>query len=194
MKRTERGRRSGLTEKDWRDALAEVLSPDFDVRMNLAGGVGAFVKAAGSEPSVMTLLRLLNEDSRYWQRVLIELTDMSRAATDRRYQNPNDVALAILLLLVASTGHRGVLAAADTVDRAPETWYAKKIARRILNPRPGTSGSYIGASTSWAKVEGTSGERMTSLNIGVLGGAVWADREVVVDVPKRDSGHGEATL
>lgn len=66
--------------------------------------------------------------------VLRQIRDLSDLEVDRRYENPNDTALAVFLLLVTLVDTDYAFITADLVDRAQQCWYAKHIARRILTP------------------------------------------------------------
>jgi len=70
------------------------------------------------------------------EEVLGRIHGLSRLAVDRRYENPNDTALAVLLWLTMFAAPDYVQIVADVVDRAPQCWYAKKLANRILTPPP----------------------------------------------------------
>jgi hypothetical protein len=62
------------------------------------------------------------------------ILELSQLSIDRRYENPNDAALAVLLWIMLFTAPELVYSAADLVDRAPQSWYARKLAQRILVP------------------------------------------------------------
>lgn len=135
---------------NWEEALSEIESYEFNARLNVVSSMPAFFRAAAQEPAVLELYGRMPESGDVREEALGRIHDLSRLEVDRRYENPNDTPLAILLWLTwfAAPDFAGI--AADIVDRAPQCWYAKKLARRILVPPSVASGN------SWA------GERPTS--------------------------------
>jgi hypothetical protein len=103
-------------------------------------GYRAFFKAVSKEPSVRTLLKAMQTSGEAVEHVLGRIHDLSLLEIDRRYENPNDTALAILLWVTSFTSSDYAQLAADLVNRAPQCWYARKLARRILVPPPVSSG------------------------------------------------------
>jgi len=129
---------------NWTQALKEIESPEFDVTLNVVSSLGAFFKAAAKEPAALTLYATMRTSGEAREDVLGRIHDLSQLEVDRRYENPNDTALAILLWATNFAAPELVQMAADLVDRAPQCWYAKKLARRILMPPPVATGN------SWA--------------------------------------------
>lgn len=124
----------------WEQALTEIESHRFDDNLSVVSGMRAFYRAAANEPACMELYStmLVSGDAR--EEVLGHIVDMSQLEVDKRFENPNDTSLAILLWLTGYAAPDFVGLAADVVDRAPQCWYAKKLARRILVPPPVASG------------------------------------------------------
>ena len=124
----------------WEQALTEIESHQFDANLSVVSGMRAFYRAAANEPACMELYSnmLASGDAR--EEVLGHILDMSQLEVDKRFENPNDTPLAILLWLTGYAAPDFVELAADVVDRAPQCWYAKKLARRILVPPPVASG------------------------------------------------------
>jgi hypothetical protein len=125
---------TGLTEDEWKNAIAEITSHEFDVRLNVVSGLRSFIRAALGEKSVDVLYRAMLTSPSARDAVLEQLQSLSRLEIDRRYENPNDTALAVFLLLTLIVDTDLAMIAADLVDRAPQCWYAQKIARKILTP------------------------------------------------------------
>lgn len=121
-------------------ALHEIKSHEFAARLNVVSGMRAFFGAARAEPAVISIYRNMTESGEAREEVLGRLQDLAQLEINPRYENPNDTALAILLWLTESTAPAHSQMAAALVDRAPQCWYAKKLARRILFPPPVASG------------------------------------------------------
>ena len=127
---------SGPTEADWRQALAEVQSREFDIRLSVVSGLASFIRAADQLQSVRVLNRALMDSREAREEVFGRLNDLSNLAVDRRYLHPYDSALTILLWLTISSSLDYGLMSAEVVDRAPQCWYAKKLSRKVLMPTP----------------------------------------------------------
>jgi hypothetical protein len=125
---------TGLTEGEWKNAIAEITSHEFDVKLNIVSGLRSFIRAAFGERSVDVLYRAMLISPLARDAVLEQLQSLSRLEIDRRYENPNDTALAVFLLLTLIVDTDLAIIAADLVDRAPQCWYARKIAHKILTP------------------------------------------------------------
>ncbi len=125
---------------DWRKALTRIESLDFDVGLNVLSDFRSITKAAWTDPAVTTLFAAMEASGEVQESILGRIFDLSRLKVDLRYQNPNDTALAILLWLTlfAAPEHAGL--AAEVVDLAPQCWWAKKLARRIIVRPPVASG------------------------------------------------------
>lgn len=102
--------------------------------MNVVSGLRSFIRAVFREKSVTVLYRAMVISSIARDNVLEQLQSLSRLEIDRRYEHPNDTALAVFLLLMLAVDTDLAVIAADLVDRAPQCWYAQKIARKILTP------------------------------------------------------------
>lgn len=160
---------------DWRSALSEVKSLQFDVRLNVTSGLRSFFRVAGQEPPVQKLLSAVLTSGEVREEVLGEIIDLVRVEIDRRYENPNDTALAVLLWLMEFASPEFAELAADLIDRAPQCWYAKKLARRILTPpRVASATPRVASATGGPPAQGPaiagqlSGEFMMTLNYGLL--------------------------
>ena len=127
----------------WEQALAEIESAEFAANMNVVSGMLAFFNTASKEPKVLEAYRHLLESGEAREAALGRIHDLSSLEVDRRYENPNDTSLAILLWLTHFAAPDYVGMAADLVDRAAQCWYAKKLARRILVPPPVGTGNFL---------------------------------------------------
>jgi hypothetical protein len=145
------------------------MSLEFSVRLNVVSGFDAFFRAAREEPSVSTLyIAMLTSDTAR-NAVLEHIGTLSKLKIDFRWENPNDTALAILLWLVTLAAPEYSQLAANLVDRAPQCWYAKKLAQAIINPPPVASAnaevseSYAGFDINTRK----SGEVIILMNLAL---------------------------
>ncbi len=150
----------------WQQALSEIESTEFDVKLNVVSSMGAFFRAAAKESVVIDLYQSMRESGDAGEEVLGRIYDLSQLAVDPRYENPKDTPLAILLWLTYFTEPAYGQIAANYVDRAPQCWYAKKLARRILTPPPVASGdAWVGERQYGLEVAQTSsGDTMFIMN------------------------------
>jgi hypothetical protein len=169
------------TEDDWRRAISDIVSQEFDIRLNVVSDVRSFLRAAVTEPAVIKLYEAMVGIPRARKAVLEQIQHLSRLEVDRRYQNPNDTALAVFLLLVMFADPRYGEIAADVVDHAPQCWYAKKIARRILNPPPVASENLEDRPHELAITRTLSTDRMTPVDLSLQLGWHWSDRTVNIE-------------
>jgi len=130
----------GPTAGEWKRVLSEIASLEFDVGLNVVSSLRAFLRGAANEKSVRTLYSALVTSGEAREEVLGRISDLSRLEVDRRYENPHDTALAVLLWLTVMASPDFGTIAADLADRAPQCWYAKKLARIVLAPNPIESG------------------------------------------------------
>lgn len=134
------------TEKEWREALAEIEGPYLNYALNVVSSYRHFFKAVAQEPAARKLYSAMLALGEAREEVLGRLQDLAALEIDRRYEHPKDTALAVLLWLIYFSSPEYQLMAADIVDRAPQCWYAKKLARAILTPSPIASGTTDGMS------------------------------------------------
>lgn len=141
----------------------------------MVSGFRSFLQAARKEGSVVTLYRAMVTSRAVREEIFERIRDLSRLEVDRRYENPNDTALAILLWLSVLTAPDYAQIAADLVDRTPQCWYAKKLARRIVAPSP------VASANDWsgepphglASTSELSGEVMLIMNLVDQPGWHW---------------------
>ena len=128
---------------DWQQALKEIESHEFDARLSVVSSMRIFFRAAANEQSVKVLYDSLLQSGETREEVFGRIHELSHLEVDRRYENPRDTSLVILLWMISFAAPGMVELAADLVDRAPQCWYAKKLARRILVPPP------VATANSW---------------------------------------------
>ena len=156
---------------NWQEDLLHIQSYEFDANLNIVSSMGAFFRAAAQEPTVRSLYTRMLQSGDAREEALGRIHDLSMLEVDRRYESPHDTPLAILLWLMQFAAPDLIALAADLVDRAPQCWYAKKLARRILVPPPvGTANSW------WSDIE----RRLDSAvdfsgEIGITANPAWGD-------------------
>jgi hypothetical protein len=151
------------------------MSLEFSTRLNVVSGFDAFFRAARQDASVRTLYIAMLTSNTACNAVLEYIRNLSKLEIDPRWENPNDTALAILLWFVTLATPKYSQLAANLVDRAPQCWYAKKLARRIINPIPVASAnavlpeSHAGFDITTRK----SGEVIITMNLAFQQGWTW---------------------
>jgi hypothetical protein len=128
---------------NWQEVLEEIQSVKFDVNLNVVSGTNAFFRAVAREPAVLEAYRQMRESGELREDVLGRIHDLATLEIDPCYENPNDTPLAVLLWLTYFTTPNFAPTAAARIARAPQCWYARKLAGRILNPRPSTTRNYV---------------------------------------------------
>ena len=93
-------RKPGPTENDWRQAIDDIMGTGFEVGVNVVSDLASFIQAVSSEPCVQTLYRAMSTSREATSEVLRQISQLSALEIDRKYENPNDTALAVFLLLV----------------------------------------------------------------------------------------------
>ena len=144
---------------DWEESLARIESPELDAELNVVSGTAAFFRAVGNEPAVQQSLRYMSLSGERQEEILNRIADLAMVDIDPRYENPNDTPLAVLLWLTCFASPKFAHIGARYVEKAPQCWYASKLARQIT-AQPSTE-----SSESWVPFQwGTRG--MESLQFG----------------------------
>ena len=125
-----------------REAVQKIESQEFAISMNVASGVGTFFNNLSKDRNVSEVLKAMVESGEAREEILGRLQEMSQMETDRRYEHPKDTALAAFLWLTLFAAPDYSQIAADLVDRAPQCWYAKKLARKVLLPAKSTTADF----------------------------------------------------
>ena len=135
---------------NWQEAISQIESSQLDASLNVVSGTNAFFKAADKEPAVREARRRLLQSGELHEDILNRIYELADLDVDPQYANPNDTALAVLLWLSYFTFPDYAHIAAGYVRRAPQCWYAKKLANRILNPPPSEGDNESAASIAYA--------------------------------------------
>ena len=126
---------------NWQEALKQIQSVELDVNLNVVSSSDAFFEVVARESAVLDAYALMRESGELREEALGKISDLVWTETDPSYENPNDTPLAVLLWLTNFAANDFATIAAGWVDQAPRCWHAKKLAQRILNPPPSTTGT-----------------------------------------------------
>ena len=116
----------------WKDALKEIESAEFDVRLNVVSSYRLFLKAARQEPAVVALYQAMQESEEVSGKVLGRICEFSTGDIDPQYANPRDTVLTVLLWLMSLTNRTYAEVAAQYVSGSRNCWYALKMAKAVL--------------------------------------------------------------
>lgn len=117
---------------NWQDFLTEIESPHFAARLNVVSSAKAFFREIARDPVVLDMYRQVSESGELHESTLDRIYDLAAQEIDRRYENPNDTPLAVLLWLTCRTAPDFSQVAAHYTTRAPQCWYARNLAQRII--------------------------------------------------------------
>jgi len=157
---------------NWQEAISQIESSQLDASLNVVSGTNAFFKAADKEPAVREARRQLLQSGELHEDVLNRIYDLADSDVDPQYANPNDTALAVLLWLSYFSFPDYAHIAAGYVRRAPQCWYARKLADRILNPPPSEGDNEFAAALAyadrlyWELAHESSSESVTHMTMG----------------------------
>lgn len=129
----------------WQDAMAYIESLEFDAHLNVVSSSRHFFRAVARDNVVLEIYRQLQESGELREEVLGRISDLARQEIDLNYENPNDTALATYLWLTCYTSPEYVDLASYYTACAPNCWYARKLAHRILAPPPSKDGNSVKA-------------------------------------------------
>ena len=119
---------------NWENVVDEIHSPQFDAALNVVSSANGFFRALAKHPTMIEACFSMGGSGGLQEETLGIIYDLSGEEIDPQFENPHDTALAALLWLTTFASPANARAAATYVDRAPQCWYAKKLAQSILNP------------------------------------------------------------
>ncbi len=119
---------------NWENVLDEIQSPKFDAALNVVSSTNGFFQAVEKHPTVREAFRQMLGSGEVREDAIGRIFDLASREIDLEFENPHDTALAVLLWLTTFAANNNLQVAAAYVARAPQCWYAKKLAQRILNP------------------------------------------------------------
>ena len=115
------------------DDLATIESRQFSAELNVVSSTEAFYRVLSRNPVVVRVLDELRASGELLEELAGRVLDLCAVSTDPRYENPYDAALAAYLWLAHYSSEGLTRSLATTVDGTSRTWYAKKLAFRILS-------------------------------------------------------------
>ena len=127
---------------NWKEVLDEIQSGEFDATLNVVSSDSGYFHAVEKHPTVREAYRQMLESGELREDAIGRIFDLVSEEIDPRFENPHDTPLAVLLWLTAFAANDSVRVAASYVDQAPQCWYAKKLAQRILHPPQSPSNTW----------------------------------------------------
>lgn len=149
---------------NWKNALAEIESLEFDVRINVVSSFRLFLNAARKEPAVIALYQELQQSGEVAEEILGRVCELSQLSIDARYGHPADTALTILLWMLSLRQRTYAEIAANYIESVENCWYAQKMAKEVLAPVSLLGGDIGGNETSDAELL-TAGDTEASVNL-----------------------------
>lgn len=118
-----------------KEATQEIESHEFVARVNVASDFRTFLRAVAEQKVIHVLSQELaaSENRQY---VLNRVLELSRRKVDLRYENPWDTALTAYVWLLNVKDWDLAKIAAEAAARAPQCWWATKMAHHILLEGP----------------------------------------------------------
>lgn len=114
------------------EAIGHLRSDKFAAEINVASGLGMVKRIIRSHPSVRTLVAGCRDDPRLVSRLLNETRRLAGAMVDPNFESPWDITLAAMLTVIAAVEPVSIEAAATMAQRAPQTWWARRLATDLL--------------------------------------------------------------
>src|SRR5438093_1850217 len=107
-------------------------SHEISGRVNVASSLATALRAARSDPITEKLAAEVKSSKGVALRVLMRALKLTRQTVDIRYENPNDVALFIYLLVLQEHSQAFALIAAAAVCHVPNLWWSSVLAASLL--------------------------------------------------------------
>lgn len=114
------------------DDLTTIEDRLFSAELNVVSSTRAFFGAISRNPVVLRVLREIRESGELLEDLLGHALELCEIVPDSRYENPYDTALATYLWLTHFSSEGISRSLAESIDGTSRTWYAKKLAYRIL--------------------------------------------------------------
>jgi len=116
-----------------RKLLRQLEGHEFVAAVNVASDFATAQRIIRRHPTTRRIARLIAEENQSITDIVNAIRRITRRAIDPRYESPSDVALAVLLYLLADIDKATAAFAATLVLRAPQTWWARRQASAILS-------------------------------------------------------------
>lgn len=114
----------------FKEAIREIESHEFAVRVNLASSFRGFLRVIRAEKAVDVLLRGLEQPEKRTQ-LFFRAQELSRQTIDPRHENPWDIALAVYSWAIGQKDLDLAGAMARIVSEAPQCWWASNISLQL---------------------------------------------------------------
>ncbi|MBU0652976.1 MAG: hypothetical protein KKG96_08855 [Proteobacteria bacterium] len=121
---------------DLNKIISRLKSDEFSVKINLASGFSTAVAIVYADASVAEAIRLCRENIQLVGILLNEIREICLRSVDPRYESPWDSLLAALLIIVKEADLLSVEFASSLVQRAPQIWWARRLATQMLSVEP----------------------------------------------------------
>jgi len=116
----------------WEELMRQIESDSYAIRLGVASGKSIFMDLLEESPELGELLRFLRSDVKAPSNVLNRIRAISAISIDYRYENPYDIALAAYVFSLHFFSRALAGFAAEIAFAAPLTWWAREIARYVL--------------------------------------------------------------
>ena len=128
-----------MSNYEWKDALEEICSLDFDVRLNVVSSLDSLMAVLPNEGSVICLLVACgNSDqdpdllmSESVGTVLSKMYSLASEQINNDYENSYDMALTVLGFVLLTTNPDLALTVLNILDSVQHGWYTKQLAKKI---------------------------------------------------------------
>jgi len=125
-------KRESTEERDLGALLDALEAPELDAEVNLASGFKRALHIIGTHPLVRAVIQSCRRNPRLVAALLDRLKRLGREKIDPAYASPYDSALFALLFALDQCEPFKAYVGAKVVIEAPGTWWASKLARRLL--------------------------------------------------------------
>jgi hypothetical protein len=123
-----------MTIMKFSDHIDHIESHDFAATVRVASSVRTAIESVLADPAVRDLRKqLIDSEAAY--HVLARVLALASQGIDFRYENPNDTALFVYILLLGECSAELSLIAASAVCQVPNLWWASEVAAAVLDNR-----------------------------------------------------------
>lgn len=110
----------------------DIESADFDALISAESSVRRILKLLGTYPTIMELIRRIQNDPAVANEVLLRMQRITELAADYRYRAKNDNALAAYLYAILVTSPKLTIPAGRIVLASENTYLSNKLVRLVL--------------------------------------------------------------
>jgi len=116
--------------------IFKLKSDEFSVKVNLASGFSTALALIYADSGVREAVKLCRKNIQLVGSLLDHIREICLRSVDPRYESPWDSMLAALLVVVEEADPSSIEYAASLVHRAPQIWWARKLASKLLSVEP----------------------------------------------------------